>query len=221
MPDTMTPSETAPANRPKRPPRKAARQSSRVPFRAIWWAAMAGVLAPLVWLAFSAYSGGLGANPIEAVNRYLGDWALRFLLITLAMTPLRILTKQVWPVRLRRMMGLAAFFYATLHVSSYVGLDQFFDWGEIWIDIVKRRYITVGMIVIAILLSLAVTSIGSVAKRMGSKRWKRLHKLAYVAGAGACLHFFWMVKADVREPLIYAALFAGLMAVRMVNRARP
>lgn len=181
---------------------------------------MAGVLAPLVWLAVNAYSGGLGANPIEAVNRYLGDWALRFLLIALAMTPLRILTKNPTPVRLRRMMGLTAFFYATLHVSSYVGLDQFFDWGEIWTDIVKRRFITVGMVVITMLLALAITSLRSVTKRMGAKKWKRLHQLVYVAGALACLHFFWMVKADVREPLIYSAIFASLIAVRIVNRVR-
>lgn len=178
------------------------------------------VLLPLVWLVFSAFTGGLGANPIEAMNRYLGDWALRFLLITLALTPIRIFNKQAWPIRLRRMLGLTAFFYALAHLLNYVVIDQFFDWVAIWQDIVKRRFITVGMVVVLILLALAVTSHARVAKRMGAKNWKMLHKLVYPAGALACLHFFWMVKADIREPIIYGIIFSILMVIRLVDKQK-
>ncbi|MCK4939796.1 MAG: sulfoxide reductase heme-binding subunit YedZ [Rhodospirillaceae bacterium] len=194
-----------------------------VPFRVIWWLAMVGILLPLLWLGLSAFglnvfTNGLGANPIEAINRFLGDWALRFLLIALAMTPIRIISQKAWPIRLRRMMGLSAFFYAMAHLSSYVVLDQFFDWAAIWQDIVKRNFITVGMAVIIILTTLAVTSPASVAKRMGSKNWKRLHKLVYPAGALALLHFFWMVKADIREPIIYSAVFVVLLSIRLMDK---
>ena len=194
-----------------------------VPFRVIWWLAMVGILLPLLWLGLSAFglnvfTNGLGANPIEAINRFLGDWALRFLLIALAMTPIRIISQKAWPIRLRRMMGLSAFFYAMAHLSSYVVLDQFFDWAAIWQDIVKRNFITVGMAVIIILTTLAVTSPASVAKRMGSKNWKRLHKLVYPAGALALLHFFWMVKADIREPIIYSGVFALLIGIRLMDK---
>ncbi len=211
-----------PINQTTRPHRN--RKAKRaVPFAAIWWLALAGVLSPLLWMAYQALSGGvvsgLGANPIEAINRFLGDWALRFLLITLAMTPLKNLTGKPWPLRLRRMMGLAAFAYAVLHVSSYVMLDQFFDWNAIWGDIIKRRYITVGMIVITLLLPLAITSTAGAAKRLGSKRWKKLHKLVYPAAALGCLHFFWMVKADILEPTIYALVFVVLMVLRWKKAA--
>ncbi len=194
-----------------------------VPFRVIWWLAMVGILLPLLWLGLSAFglnvfTNGLGANPIEAINRFLGDWALRSLLIALAMTPIRIISQKAWPIRLRRMMGLSAFFYAMAHLSSYVVLDQFFDWAAIWQDIVKRNFITVGMAVIIILTTLAVTSPASVAKRMGSKNWKRLHKLVYPAGALALLHFFWMVKADIREPIIYSAVFVVLLSIRLMDK---
>ncbi|MCK5167818.1 MAG: sulfoxide reductase heme-binding subunit YedZ [Rhodospirillaceae bacterium] len=194
-------------------------------FRTIWWLALGGILMPLVWLVLNAFglnplTNGLGANPIEAINRFLGDWALRFLLIALAMTPIRIMTKKAWPIRLRRMLGLSAFFYAMAHLSSYVVLDQFFDWAAIWQDIVKRNFITVGMAVIIILTTLAVTSPASVAKRMGSKNWKRLHKLVYPAGALALLHFFWMIKADAREPIIYSGVFALLIGIRLMDKYR-
>lgn len=192
-------------------------------FRVIWWLAMMGILLPLVWLGLNAFNlnpftNGLGANPIEAINRFLGDWALRFLLIALAMTPIRIINKKAWPIRLRRMVGLSAFFYAMAHLSSYIVLDQFFDWTAIWQDIVKRNFITVGMVVITILLALAITSPAKIAKRMGSKNWKRLHKLVYPAGALALLHFFWMVKADIREPIIYAIIYILLMAIRLLEK---
>jgi sulfoxide reductase heme-binding subunit YedZ len=175
-------------------------------------------LLPLAWLAGEAATGGLGANPIEATNRFLGDWALRFLLISLAVRPLRDVLS--WPavIRFRRMLGLFAFFYAVLHVTSYVGLDQFFHWGEIWADIRKRAFITVGLATLLLLTPLAMTSTKGMVKRLGAGRWQRLHTLVYPAAILATLHFFMMVKADVREPLAYAAILACLLGYRLVIR---
>ncbi len=177
-------------------------------------------LGPLAWLALVAAAGGLGANPIEATNRFLGDWALRFLLIALAVTPLRELTARAGLMRYRRMLGLFAFAYAVLHVSSYLVLDQFFAWGEIWADIVKRRYITLGMITFGLLAPLAATSTKGMVRRLGARRWKQLHRLVYVAGVGAVVHYAMMVKADLRAPLIHGAILALLLGWRMVAGLR-
>lgn len=180
-------------------------------------------LAPLAWLGWLAvdtvllHGRGLGANPVSFINLYLGDWAIRFLLIALAVTPLKIVSGWKQVVRLRRLLGLFAFFYVALHVSNYVILDQFFDWAAIWEDIVKRWYITVGMVGLLCLLPLAVTSTKGWIKRMGGRNWNRLHKVVYIAGAAACLHFFMMRKGLQIEPLVYAAIFAVLMALRAVE----
>lgn len=177
----------------------------------------------LAWAAVAyglAYNPVLGANPIEAVTRSLGDWALRFLLIALAVTPVAKIAKQAGIMRLRRMLGLFAFAYAVLHLSSYVVLDQFFAWDEIGKDILKRRYITVGMAVVVLLTPLAVTSTTGWIKRLGARRWKQLHRLVYAAGVGGVLHYYWMVKADVRQPLIYATILAILLGWRFVARRR-
>ncbi|MBM3733027.1 MAG: sulfoxide reductase heme-binding subunit YedZ [Acidimicrobiia bacterium] len=176
-------------------------------------------LAPLAWLAHRGLTAGFGAHPQEYVNRFLGDWALRFLLIALAVTPLRLIGG--WPqlARFRRMIGLYAFFYATLHVLSYVVATHFFDWAEILKDIVKRNYITVGMIVFAILLPMAATSTAGMVKRLGPKRWQALHRLVYLAGIGGVFHFFMMVKADWREPTLYALILAFLLGYRIYRRA--
>lgn len=177
-------------------------------------------LAPLAWLGWLVadavfYGGrGLTANPVEFINRYLGDWALRILLVALAVTPIRVLTGWKPVVRLRRLLGLFAFFYVVLHVSNYVGLDQFFNWAAIWDDILKRWYITVGMVGLLCLIPLAITSTKGWIKKMGGRNWNRLHKAVYIAGAAACLHFFMMRKGLQYEPLIYAGVFASLMAVR-------
>lgn len=171
-------------------------------------------LVPLALLAANALTGGLGANPIEAINRTLGDWALRFLLITLAVTPLRRLAGWNGLARFRRMLGLYAFFYAGLHVASYVVLDHFFDWPEIWADIVKRGYITIGLLTLLLLVPLAVTSTNAMIRRLGGRKWQRLHRLVYPAAALAVLHFYMMVKADWREPVLYAAILALLLGVR-------
>lgn len=170
-------------------------------------------LLPLAWLSFALATGRLGANPIEALTRDTGEWALRLLLITLCMTPLRRFMGWAWPLRIRRMLGLFAFFYACVHLSTYVWLDQFFDWGEILRDILKRPFITVGMLAFLLLLPLAVTSNRFMIRRLG-RNWSRLHQLVYIIPALAVLHFWWLVKADVREPLVYALLFLLLMLLR-------
>ena len=174
-------------------------------------------LTPLGWLLVQALFGGLGANPIEAVIRFLGDWALRLLLFTLAATPLRLLTGWTWPVRLRRMLGLFAFFYAVLHLCSYVVLDQFFAWDIIWEDLIERPFITMGMLAFLLLLPLALTSNHASMRRLG-RNWKRLHRLIYPAAILAVVHFTLMVKADLREPLIYGAILTLLLGLRLIRR---
>lgn len=174
-------------------------------------------LVPLALLAYDAFAGQLGANPIEKVTRTLGDWALRFLLIGLAVTPLRRLSGWNAPARFRRMLGLYAFFYACLHLLSYVVLDQFFAWADIVKDIVKRPYITVGMLTFLLLVPLAVTSTDAMVRRLGGRRWRLLHRLVYAAAAGGVLHFVMLVKADLREPLLYAAILAALLGYRLLT----
>jgi sulfoxide reductase heme-binding subunit YedZ len=171
-------------------------------------------LLPAGLLGWQAYTDALGANPIEAITRGTGDWTLRFLLITLLMTPLKRLFGWYWPIRVRRMLGLFAFSYAVLHLSSYLWLDQFFDWHEIWLDILDRPFITVGMLAFVLLVPLAVTS-NRFSIRKLARNWKRLHRLAYIIPVLGVLHFWWLVKADVLEPLVYALLLGLLLALRL------
>jgi methionine sulfoxide reductase heme-binding subunit len=180
-------------------------------------------LLPLVWLMFALVTDRLGANPIEVLTRDTGEWALRLLLITLCMTPLRRFMGWAWPLRVRRMLGLFAFFYACVHLGTYVWLDQFFDWSEIVRDIIKRPFITVGMLAFVLLVPLAVTSNRFMIRRLG-RNWSRLHQLVYIIPALAVLHFWWLVKADVREPLVYAVLFLILLLLRwppLIRRLAP
>ena len=177
-------------------------------------------LLPLAWLLLVAFGGGLGANPIEAVIRFNGDWALRFLLITLSVTPLRKLTGWGAVMRYRRMLGLFSFFYASLHLLAYVVLDQYFAWGAIAVDILKRPFITIGMLIFLMLVPLAVTSTRGMQRRLGGRRWKQLHTLVYPAAVGAVVHFFMMVKADFREPAIYGFILVILLAFRLYPRRR-
>lgn len=175
-------------------------------------------LLPLVRLGWLAYGDGLGANPIEFVIRSLGTWALTFLLITLAITPLRRLTGWNAAIRMRRMLGLYAFFYACLHFLFYAGIDQFFDFTAIFEDIVKRPFITVGFACLVLLIPLALTSTNAMQRRLGGKRWQRLHRLAYVIAAGGVLHYFWLVKKDITQPVIYGLILIVLLAFRVVWR---
>lgn len=179
-------------------------------------------LLPVVLMAIGLWRDSLGANPIEAVTRNSGDWALRFLLLTLSLSTLRRLIGWTQGIRLRRMLGLYAFFYAFIHVSLYVWLDQFFDWQAIWHDILKRPFITVGMLAFLMMIPLAVTSPKAMLRRLG-KRWKTLHTLIYPLSMLAVLHFWWMkdAKSDVSEPLIYALILAALLGERLYQRFKP
>lgn len=170
-------------------------------------------LIPLGLLIWNLFQDNLGANPIEEVIHQTGDWTLRFLLITLSLTPLRQLTGSVTWIQFRRMMGLYAFFYACLHLLAYVVLDQFFDWPAILKDIVKHPYITVGFAAWLLLIPLALTSTKGMMKRLG-RRWKTLHRLVYLIGILGVIHFAWLVKADYQEPIIYGAILAVLLGMR-------
>ena len=169
---------------------------------------------PLAKLMILGFKDDLGANPIEKILRNTGFWTLTFLTITMAITPLRQLTQRVWLGRFRRMLGLFAFFYGVLHFSTYLVLDQFFDWANILKDISKRPYITVGFSALVLMTPLVVTSTDAMLKRLGGKRWRRLHRLVYLITAAGVIHFWWLVKKDISEPLIFAALLALSLTVR-------
>jgi len=177
-------------------------------------------LLPLARLAWFAQSGGLGANPIEFVIRSLGSWTLTFLLATLSITPLRRLTGWNALVRVRRLLGLFAFFYAVLHFFAYVGLDQFFDLWAIIADIAKRPYVTIGFAALMLLLPLAATSTAAMQRRLGGRRWQRLHRLVYVIGVAGVVHYWWLVKKDITQPALYALILLVLLAARWWWRAR-
>jgi methionine sulfoxide reductase heme-binding subunit len=171
-------------------------------------------LLPFVLLIWQSLDGSIGPNPVQAITHATGDWALRLLLVTLAVTPLRRLTGWAWLIRLRRMLGLFAFFYAALHFTTYLWLDQFFDWGAIIEDIAKRPYITVGFAALVLMTPLAVTSTKGWLRRLGP-RWKQLHRLVYAVAILGVLHYLWLVKADLLEPGIYAFILAALLLVRL------
>jgi sulfoxide reductase heme-binding subunit YedZ len=173
-------------------------------------------LAPLAWLVWRGFHSALGANPIETITHNTGDCTLTFLLITLSITPLRKLTRQYWLINLRRMLGLFAFFYGTLHLMTYVWLDKFFDVHEMLADIAKRRFITAGMTAFALMIPLALTSTKWSIRKLGGKRWQALHRLIYFSAAIGVIHYIWLVKADLKKPLEYAAVLGVLMLYRLV-----
>lgn len=174
-------------------------------------------LIPILRLIWGAYTDELGANPIEFVTHSTGISTLVFLLITLAITPLRKITGLNELIKLRRMLGLFAFFYACLHLTTYLALDQFFDGAAILADIVKRPYITAGFCGFLLMVPLAATSTRRMIVRLGH-RWQLLHRLVYVSAAAGVIHFLWLVKADLREPLIYASVLALLLGYRLFRR---
>ena len=182
--------------------------------------AFALCLAPFGWLLFRAVTGRLTANPIEDITLTTGIWALRFLLITLAVTPIRRLTGWNRVIQFRRMLGLFAFFYASLHVLTYVTFDQVFDIGLILKDVVKRPFITAGMVAFLLMVPLAVTSTKGWIRRLG-RRWQLLHRLIYVSAIAAALHFVWKVKVIIGEPVYYAAIVAVLLGFRVLWYFRP
>jgi sulfoxide reductase heme-binding subunit YedZ len=177
-------------------------------------------LAPLVALAWWIATDDLTANPISFITNHLGDWTFRILLAALAVTPLRLLSGWGWPPTLRRLLGLFAFFYAALHFSVWIFLDHFFTWGQMLEDIVKRPYITMGMLALTLMVPLAVTSTAGMVKRLGARRWKRLHRLVYVVGVLAALHFLWLAKVGRTDQYVYAGLVALLLGIRLVDAGR-
>lgn len=175
---------------------------------------------PLGQLLYDGLTGNLGANPIEAVTRFTGSWALIFLLLTLSVTPLRRISGWNGLIKYRRMLGLFAFFYVVLHFLTYVVLDHFFDFARIVQDIIKRPYVTVGFTSFVLLIPLAVTSTAAMIRRLG-KRWQQLHRLVYIAAIGGVIHFYWLVKADIRRPLQYGAVLALLLGYRLLAKWIP
>jgi methionine sulfoxide reductase heme-binding subunit len=185
----------------------------------IRWAkifAFVACLGPLARLGLKAVSGNLGANPIEVITHSTGDWTLIFLLITLAITPLRKLTGQLSLIRFRRMFGLFAFFYVVLHFLTYIWLDKFFDVHEMLADVAKRRFITVGFAGFLMLVPLAMTSTKGWIRRMGGRRWNLLHRLIYFSAIAGVIHYWWLVKADISKPSEYAVVLAALLGYRIV-----
>jgi len=180
-----------------------------------WLVYVAGFVPAVVYFTLGVMDQ-LGADPLKVLERSLGEWALRFLIATLCVTPLRQ-TLGINLLRYRRAIGLLAFYYAGLHLITYVVLDQGFDWAAIWADIVKRPYITIGMASFVVLVPLAVTSNNASIRRLGGQAWARLHKLVYLAAAGGAMHFLLVVKSWPREPIVYAAIVAGLLLYRAVK----
>lgn len=180
-------------------------------------------LALLAWRFFGAHptdmntwGAGLGANPVETLEHGTGDWTLRFLLITLSITPLRKLLSMPALIKFRRMLGLFAFFYGCLHFTTYLWADKFFNVHEILADIVKRKYITVGFLAFVLLVPLAITSTAGWIRRLGGKRWQALHRLIYFSAIAGVIHYLWLVKADIHKPLEYGAILAALLAYRVI-----
>lgn len=188
--------------------------------RALKGAIWLGASLPISRLFYLGLTDDLGANPVEFIERSTGTWALVFLLLSLSVTPLRNLTKWAWLIAVRRLLGLWMFAYACLHVLSYVWLDYQFDWTDIVKDILKHPYVLVGAAALLLTLPLAATS-NQKAIRLLKQRWKSLHRLAYVIGVLVLLHYWWLVKKDVTEPLIYSMVFAGLMLARWPWTRRP
>jgi sulfoxide reductase heme-binding subunit YedZ len=184
-----------------------------------WFVALL-CLAPVGFLIVRALNGDLGPNPITAITRDLGVWALRLIIGGLAISPLVHLTKQTALIRLRRPIGLVAFAYLLLHLSSYIGLDQFFDWSAIWKDIVKRPYITIGMAAFVLLTPLAITSANAMIRKLGPKTWRRLHQPIYLIAVLGVLHYLLLVKADHKPPLVYGAILSLLLLYRLVRFAK-
>jgi methionine sulfoxide reductase heme-binding subunit len=173
-------------------------------------------LTPFGMLAWHAYTQNLGANPIEKITHFTGDWTLRFLLITLSITPARRLLGLSNLIKFRRMLGLYAFFYGFLHFLTYIWLDKFFNVHEMIADIAKRKFITIGLTAFTLLIPLAITSTTGWIRRLGGKRWQMLHRLIYVSAICGVIHYLWLVKADIRKPLEYGALLAVLLSYRVV-----
>jgi len=199
---------------------KAPRAAKARPLSWLVPAVATGALVPLPLMALRAYRGTLGANPIAEALNQLGLLALVLLLASLACTPLKILFGWTWPIRIRKTLGLCGFAYAAVHVLTYSVLDQALAWGAILEDILERNFIAVGLLAFLLLVPLAITSTSGMLKRLGFARWKRLHRLAYVAAGLGVVHFLWRVKKDLSEPLVYGGILAALLALRLLDYLR-
>jgi methionine sulfoxide reductase heme-binding subunit len=198
----------------------AAATERRVPHSWLKPGVLVGSLVPVAAIVARGALGELGADPIAQALNQLGLVALVFLIAALVCTPLKMFFGWTWPIRLRRMLGVLAFVYAALHVVTYVALDQSFDWAAIFADVVKRKFIFVGFAAFVLIVPLAATSTNASVKRLGFARWKRVHRLAYLAPAFAVLHFVWRVKKDVTEPAVYGAFLAALLLARVYDSWR-
>jgi methionine sulfoxide reductase heme-binding subunit len=178
------------------------------------------LLAPAGYLGWRFYQQDLGANPLEFITHFTGDWTIRLIAATLAITPLRKLLHAPDLIRFRRMLGLYAFFYGTLHFLAYLWFDKLFDMHEIVKDVAKRPFITMGFATFLLMLPLAITSTKGWIRRMGGRRWQQLHRLIYGAGIAAVIHYYWLVKSDVRLPLMYGAIIAALLLYRVAAKLR-
>ncbi len=172
-------------------------------------------LVPLGLLLWRGFTGGLGANPVEFITHATGDWTIRFLVITLAITPLRQMFGVPDLIRFRRMLGLFAFFYGCLHFTTYIWLDKFFNLPEMWKDVAKRPFITMGFAAFVLMIPLALTSTAGWIRRLGGRRWSMLHRLIYFSAICAVIHYYWLVKSDVRKPLFYSGCVALLLLWRI------
>ena len=200
----------APPARPR--PAKSKPKLSWIAAKTVVWLLC---LTPLFLLVWKGFHGELGANPVEFVTHATGDWTLRLLLVTLAITPARKLLKQPLLTRFRRVLGLFAFFYAALHFTTWFWLDKSLDLGEMWKDVLKRPFITVGFLGFVALIPLAITSTAGWIRRLGGKNWQRLHRLVYLTGIAGVVHYYWLVKSDVRLPVMYGVILTVLLAFRL------
>ena len=192
-------------------------RNSRIILKIVVWILC---LFPLAILGHRAVTSDLGANPISVITNWLGQWTFRLLLATLFLTPLRVLFGMTWQISLRRLLGLFAFFYACLHFGVWILVDHFLDWDQMIADIVKRRYITVGMLALVLMVPLAMTSTGRMIKRLGGSAWHRLHRLIYLVGVLAALHFLWLAKKGRTDQYVYAAILAVLLGIRVWGAIR-
>lgn len=179
-----------------------------------------GCLSPALYLLYLFRTDGLGTNPIEKITHDTGTWALNLLLITLSISPLRKISGWAALIKVRRLFGLFAFFYGVLHLFTYLWLDQFFDWPEIVKDIGKRPFIFAGMAAFLLMAPLAATSTAWAIRKLGGRKWQRLHRLVYLSAIAGVVHYWWLVKSDISVPLQYAIWLAGLLALRAILWAR-
>jgi sulfoxide reductase heme-binding subunit YedZ len=177
-------------------------------------------LVPVALLAWGFHKDALGANPVEKIEHDTGDWTIYLLLITLAITPLRKVANLPLLIRYRRMVGLFAFFYGVLHMLAYVWVDQGFDWPALWKDVLKRPYITAGVVGVTLMIPLAATSTAWAIRKLGGRKWQMLHRLVYFSALAGVIHYYWLVKSDVRKPLLYAGILALLMLYRAATWMR-